>query len=389
MDIFSLFNFSYLEWVIVGSLLLFFLIQLYFYLGIYKKPYSCQKRRKKDNFVPESYPAVSVIIVAKNESMELKKNLPFILNQDYPDFEVIVVNSGSTDESDMVVKSFQQNHSSLYLTFVPAEAEGINSKKLALTLGIKAAKNDILLFTEAYCKPASDQWIKEVAKEFNKGFDIVLGFCKLRISKKTAMRGFILYDNLIHCLKYLSMALLKRPFMGIGRNLAYRKELFFNAKGFSQVLNVESGEDDLFINKITTSENTGVVISPESMTETDVVSSFKIWRSLKSKYIYAKQFHKGFSSYVFFWETFSKYMFYLLLIASVAVGIIFPNFILIGISTLLFVIRYVVQLVVINKNSSLFSAGKYHINLFFYDIFQPFNNLRLRKQAAKYNRFKK
>lgn len=389
MDFNSLFDFSYIELILAGALLLFFIIQLFFYLALYKKPYSYELKRDKNESEIESYPSVSVIIASKNESEDLSKNLPYVLNQDYPNFEVIVVNSGSTDETDMVLKSLDRQYPHLYHTFIPAEAEDVNTKKLALTLGIKAAKNDILLFTESYCKPASNQWIKEVAKEFSKGHEIVLGYCKLQIEKNVPMSQFIQYDNLIHCLKYLSMAIARKPFMGISRNLAYKKEFFFNEKGFSSILNIEGGEDDLFINKIAHKKNTGVVISPESMTQTDIVSRFSIWRSFKSKYLYTKQFYKGFASKVFFWESFSKYMFYLFLIAAITLGIIKSNILLIVFSALLFITRFVVQLTIINKNSRLLDAGKYNVNLLLFDIFQPFNNLRFRRYINKRNRFRR
>lgn len=382
-------SFSYSEWIIIGALLFFFLIQLFFYLVLYRKPYSYELKRDKKELADENCPSVSIIIASKNESEDLKKNLPFILNQDYPNFEVIVINSGSTDETDMILNSFNQQYSHLYHTFIPAEAEDVNVKKLALTLGVKAAKNDILIFTEAYCKPVSNQWLKEFAREFDKGYEIVLGFCRLRIDKKVGMRTFIIYDNLIHYLKHLSMAIFRKPFMGIGRNLAYKKELFFREKGYSSVLNIEGGEDDLFINKIANKKNTSVVVSPESMTETDIISRFSIWRAFKSKYLYTKQFYKGFASRVFFWETFSKYMFYILLIAAIAFGLISSNLVLVGFSALLFIVRYIIQLIVINKSARLFNAATFHINLLLFDIFQPFNNLRFRKYANRRNRFRR
>lgn len=382
----SLFNFSLAEWILAGALLFFFLVQLFFYLALYKKTCAYERKREKTP-TDETLPAVSVIIASKNESEDLEKNLPWVLNQDYPNFEVIVINSGSTDETDMILKHFDQSNPHLYHTFIPADAEDVNVKKLALTLGIKAAKNDILLFTEAYCKPSSDQWIKEFAREFAKGRDVVLGYCKLNIGKKVWMRNFMLYDNLIHSLKYLSMAIAGKPFMGIGRNLAYRKELFFAEKGFSSILNTEGGEDDLFINKIARKKSTGVVVSPESMTETDIVNRFSVWRSLKSKYIYTKQFYKGFAAKVFFWDTFSKYCFYLVLLAAVAVGIILPNYPLLAFAAALFIARYAVQLSVINKSARLLQSGKYHINLLLFDIFQPFNNFRFRNYANRRNRY--
>lgn len=391
MDLSHFFNFDFPLpfWIISGAILVFFTVQLIYYLLVYRKPYVYEQKRDKSLTAPEKLPAVSVIIASKNESENLAKYLPPILEQDYSDFEVIVVNMGSTDETDVLLKALNQQYPHLYHTYVPAEAEDINGKKLALTLGIKAAKNDVLLFTEAYCVPASDKWIREFANEFLKGKDIVLGFCKLQIEKKVSMRKFILYDNMIHGLKYLSLAVLGKPFMGIGRNLAYKKEIFFEEKGFSSVLNIEEGEDDLFINKIAGKKKVGVVTSPESMTESDVVNSFFTWRSLKSKYLYTKQFYKGISSFVFGFETFSKYLFYLSVVSGITYGMVFGNYPLIALSVFFLIVRFVVQLYVIGKSSRLFNAGKYHVNLFFFDLFQPFNNFKFRKYANKRNRLRK
>lgn len=377
------------EWILGSTLLFCFLIQLFFWLFFYKRPYSYQKKRRETAVPEEMLPAISVIVTSKNSAEELAKNLPFIIEQDYPDFEVIVVNRGSTDDTDMVLKAAEQKYPRLYHTYVPAEADGINEKKLALTLGIKAAKNDYLLFTEAYCRPCSKQWIREYGKEFTQGKEVILGFSRLEISKKTALRGFMLYDNLIHHLKFLSMAILRKPFMGIGRNLAYKKELFFKHKGYSPILNLEGGEDDLYINRIAPKKNTGVVLSRESMTETDSVKHFSTWRTLKSQYLYSKQYYRGFSFRLFGLETFSKYLFYLSLICAIILGVATGNHVLTTFSLLLFIIRYAIQWRIITLESRLFGAGKYHINLLFYDIFQPLNNTRFRRYAIKRNRIRR
>ncbi|MDO5523085.1 MAG: glycosyltransferase [Bacteroidia bacterium] len=383
------FDFSLPFWIISGAVSLFFIVQLIYYLWIYRKPYAYELKRDKSQLSADNLPSVSVIIASKNESENLQKYLPSILEQDYPHFEVVVVNMGSTDETDMLLKGLSQKYTNLYHTYVPAEAEDLNDKKLALTLGIKAAKNDVLLFTEAYCVPVSNKWIQEFANEFSNGKDIVLGFCRLEIEKKVAMRKFILYDNLVHGLKYLSLAIIGKPFMGIGRNMAYKKEIFFERKGFSPILNIEAGEDDLYINKIVKRKNVGVVVSPESMTKSDVVNNFFTWRALKSKYLYTKQFYRGISSFVFGFETLSKYLFYLSVVAGIAYGVFHENYPIIAFSVILLIARFIVQLNIIGKNSRLFGAGKFHINLLFFDIFQPFNNFRFRKYANRKKQFKR
>ena len=378
--------FSIAEWIIVGALFFFFAVQLLFYLLLYKKPYSYEKKREKNLPVDAVLPPVSVIIASKNESENLAKNLPQILEQDYPDFEVIVVNSGSTDESDIVLKALAQKYGHLYHTYVPENEGQTNEKKLALTVGIKAAKNNALLFTEAYCKPWTPRWIRHFAEEFAKGKEVVLGFNKLTVPKKTGMRKFILYDNLIQSVKYLSMAISKKPFMGIGRNMAYTRELFFRNNGFSALLNIDGGEDDLLIHKIATGDNTGVVLSPDSMTETDIGEKFAIWRSLKSKYLYTKKFYRGASSFIFSCETCSKYLFYLLTLAAVLTGSLSRNYLLLAVAIVLFIARFWMQAIIVNRNSRLLDAGSYTAGLLFLDIFQPFNNVRFRNYANKRNR---
>ena len=380
---------SLTEWILGGVLLFFFLLQVLFYLVVYNSPYRHHKKQKSSPLQDDELPPISVIIPSKNNSEELAKNLPHIMEQDYPNFEVIVVNSGSTDETDMVLKAAALKYPHLYHTYVPDEAESINEKKLALTIGIKAAKHEHLLFTEAYCKPCSLNWIREYGNAFAQNMDIVLGFSRLSIDKKTGMRGFIRYDNFMHHLKFLSMALLKIPYMGIGRNLAYRKDLFFKHKGFSSILHIDGGEDDLFINRIASGVRTGVVLSPESMTEAHGIDNFFTWRSLKSRYLYTKQYYSGVAPRVLSLESFTRYTFYLLFTAAVVMGLITGSPLITATALLLFLLRYGMQLWVINRASKLVDNTGYHIDLLLYDLFHPFNNFRFRRYANRRTRYRR
>lgn len=379
-------QFTIYEWILVAILLLFFLILLCYNLFVYRKPYEYEKKSKEISVDENSLPGISVIITSKNDSEQLEKNLPFVLEQDYPHFEVIVVNSGSSDETDTVLKSAGQKYSRLYHTFIPADADELNEKKLAITVGIKAAKNDILLFTESYCRPCSSEWIREFGKQFCQDKDIILGYSNLQVPKKAILRRFIKYDNLIHHIKFLSRAISRKPFMGTGRNMAYKKELFFRNKGFSSILGIDGGEDDLFINRISNKKNTGVLISAKSMTETDSVDNISSWRSLKSKHLYTKQLYKGFSSLFFGFENFSKYSFALLFIATIVTGVLASNFILLGFALLLFLIKLWIRLSVINKNSKLFGSGKFGVLLLFFDLLQPISNQRFTTYSNRRNR---
>lgn len=390
MDILSVFlDLPLFIWIILGVYLLSFIIQLIYYLSIFRRPYRYLSKRNKDTNkqLPDiEHIGISIIITAKNEADNLRKNLPSILEQDYPNFQVVVVNNGSTDSTEYVLNEMRNNYpTKLYTTFIPVDYDADNDKKLALTIGIKAAKHDILLFTEADTKPLTEKWVNEYAKEFMEGKDVVLGGCQLKI-EKGFYRKLILFGNLMFGVKYLSMALIKKPYMGIERNMAYRKSLFFENRGFSSLLNIEYGEDNLFINKIANKKNTSVVVSLESMVESDVVDRLSTWRTIKGKYLITKHHLKGCADKVLSFEVLSRYVFYLLFAAMCIIGALFPAIILIGIAITLFLIRYIVQLIVINKNSKLYNSGKYIFSLPFLDIFTPILNHQFLKYKKRRNK---
>jgi len=387
MSIVSFFyKLSVSEWIIIALFLLFFVIQMLYYLLLFRKPYKYAISNGVKNDVksdePFKFPGISIIITAKNEAENLEKNLPYILNQDYPNFQVVVVNNGSTDETEIVLNALAQNHSNIYHTYIPTESEVINHKKLALTLGIKAAKHDILLFTEPDTKPLSKKWVYEYAKEFAKGKEVVLGCCQLELEKNLSKK-LIHFDNLFFGIKYLSMALSNKPYMGIGRNMAYKKELFFQNKGFSSILNIEYGEDNLFINKVVTKKNTSVVLSPDSMVVSNVVDRISTWRTIKAQYLITRKHLKGFKTRLLDIEIFSRYGFYLLFALLTLTGILQSSIVLIGIAVLFYFLRYFTQMVIINKNSKLFNTGKFYFSLPLFDLITPIMNhqfLRYEKQ---------
>ena len=379
---------SVVELALIVALLLFFILQILFSLVLFRKPQSYEKKRAVTMLSESELPGISVVITSKNNAFELEKNLPFFLNQNYPKYEVIVVNSGSTDDTDVLLKSAELKNPHLYHTFIPAGADEVNEKKLAITLGVKAAKYDYILFSESFCRPSSENWILEFGKEFTKGKEILLGYSRVIFSNKVKLRNFIQYDNLIHHLKFLSLTMAGKPFMGIGRNMAYKKELFFNNKGLYSVLGIDGGEDDLYINRISNKNNTWIVLSKDSITETDSVDSFSTWRSIKSKYLYTKQFYKGPANLILGFETFTKQSFYLILLLSVLFSVSSSNFILLGYSVLLLLLRFIIQLIVINKSSMIFNSKKFNINLLLFELIQPLSNLRFRRYANRRNRMR-
>lgn len=234
---------------------------------------------------------VSVIICAKNEEDNLKINLPEILEQDYSNFEVVVIDDNSTDETYYVLKAMQQKHKHLEIVRLSENVNFFKGKKFPLSIGIRSAKHPYLLLTDADTRPLSNQWIKSMSAGFTNNKKIVLGYGKYD-SKSGFLNKIIRFETMYTALQYFSFALAKIPYMGVGRNLAYEKSLFNDQKGFSQHYNVMSGDDDLFINACATKKNTSVVIHQDSFTVSEPHITLGKWWKQKRRHLTTGTFYK-------------------------------------------------------------------------------------------------
>ena len=319
-----------------------------------------------------------MVICARNESENLRRNLPTILKQDYPDFEVIVINDGSTDESEDLLSALEEEYPNLYHSFTPDSARYISRKKLALTLGIKASKHDWLVFTEADCAPVSNQWLRRMARNFTSSTDIVLGYSGYERGKGWLHKRAS-FDSLFTSLRYLGFALAGKPYMGIGRNLAYRKELFFKVKGFSTHLNMQRGEDDLFINQVANENNTRVETSPDAVIRMQPVERYKDWKEEKVSYMATSRFYKGSQRWLLGLETGTRLLFYAACLVGIVFGILSFHWLVVGLSLLLWFVRYSVQAYVINKTAGEMGDNRsYYFTLPVFDIIRPLQTLKLK-----------
>jgi len=266
----SYFSFSSFEYIVLGSVILTFAIQIYYYTNVFGRLAFTSKKKPLSS---DPLPPVSVIICARNEYVALQKHLKLVLDQDYPEFEVIVVNDCSEDDSEILLASMQIQYPHLNFRTIVKDEIYAHGKKMALGVGIKAARHDFLLFIDADCYPASPQWLRQMQSRFTEKTDIVLGYTRL-----VNNRAWIRADRLMQAFHYLGKALKHKPYMGIGSNLAYRKNLFFNNKGFDMRITENLREDRIFINKVATSTNTAVALSPEAVTISTLRISAKRWR---------------------------------------------------------------------------------------------------------------
>ncbi|HMC01333.1 MAG TPA: glycosyltransferase [Flavobacteriaceae bacterium] len=274
--------------IIFYSLVVVVFIQLIFYT-IFLTQFALLKPKKytRKNI------AVSVIVCAKNEAENLKTFLPSIINQDYSSFEIVLINDGSNDKTLKVMQKFASTNDNIKVIDVKNIEAFWGKKKYALTLGIKAASHNFLLFTDADCKPVSKHWIKEMSSHFSKEKTIILGYSGYAKVKNSILNKLIRFETLLTAIQYFSFANFGMPYMGVGRNLAYRKDEFFNANGFMSHMDIRSGDDDLFINQIANTKNTRICFAKESFTLSNPEKSLKSWFNQKRRHITTAKRYKA------------------------------------------------------------------------------------------------
>ncbi|PWA07227.1 glycosyltransferase [Flavobacterium psychrotolerans] len=264
-------------------------IQFFYYLIVFGK-FAYAKTQKSN---PKKIP-VSVIVCAKNEAENIVKFVPLLAEQDYPDYEIVLIDDASSDETLEIFEAFEKQYPNIKLVKVKNNEAFWGNKKFALTLGIKAAKKEYLLFTDADCYPTSKDWIKEMSSHFTLHKTIVLGYCAYEKIAGSFLNKIIRFETMLTAVQYFSWAKMGHPYMGVGRNLAYKKEEFFNVNGFIDHMKIRSGDDDLFINQAAKRKNTTICFSPESFTYSKPKTAFKEWFDQKRRHVSTAAFYKPF-----------------------------------------------------------------------------------------------
>jgi glycosyltransferase involved in cell wall biosynthesis len=371
-------NWNILEISVLSGLTFCFIIRMLFYWAVLAKPYYYMQYIASERLHnPTAHPPVSVIVYLKNSKYDLFQLFSNILEQDYPEFEVIVVTDGISDEDEEKLKRLKNQYANLYSTHVPDDTKNVSRKKLALTLGIKAAKYDKLLFTESDSRLRTTEWIFSLARHFSAKKTVVLGFSALENNKENLSHRFMEYDYFFSNLQMISCALLNQPYAGNGRNMAYSKEHFIEQRGFVKHRILQQGEDDLFINDIATGENTAVELSAQSVTLSEINDS-REWEQQKTDRMVTQRFYKR--GPVAFWrlETYTRIGFFAALIACFISGFPYtsePDLLLPGIALACFIVIFSSQLFIINKILKYLQLENFYLTILLFDIFQPFVNL--------------
>ena len=337
-------------------------IQLFYYLFFYLSVYLRQFSEPRVTGEP-----VSIIICARNEAENLQNFLPSILEQNYPDFEVIVVNDCSEDNSYVILSNFLTQYPHLRISTVNKDPKFTHNKKFAQFIGIKAARHEILLFTDSDCKPESDKWLEGMTSHFESKTSFVLGYGGY-LREKGFLNMYIRYDSMVIAMQYLGMAIRGLPYMGVGRNLAYRRSVFFENKGFGSHNHIVSGDDDLFVNSIAKRKNTSVEFRYETHTRSIPCHDLNAWIIQKKRHLTTAPYYKIRDKILLITEPLTRIIFYATFIVLLSFTFLWPWVLAV------FMVRLLTQFTVFALTQKKLNEPGLLGYLLFFDIFSPLIN---------------
>ncbi len=236
-------------------------------------------------------PLVSIIICAKNEAENLRKFLPRILSQSYRSIELVLVEDGSIDNTLEIMQEFQKRNSTLRIIIISNTKKLYIGKKEALLKGVKAASGNIVLLTDADCEPIGNKWVAEMVSQIKDPYELGLGYSPYR-AYPGLLNRLIRLETVYTAIQYFSFAFAGMPYMGVGRNLIYKRELIERVRGFQEHIQIASGDDDLFVNAVATSTNTSIQLSADSFVVSEPVRTWKAYYRQKSRHLTTGRFYK-------------------------------------------------------------------------------------------------
>ena len=362
------FNFNQLSFYILIIFLLAWIVQMLYHWILFRRLAFHKKVRKENSYEP-----VSVIVCAKDAYEYLLDLLPIALNQDYPEYELVIVNDCSQDETEEYLKDLARNNPKINLVNLTQNLNFFHGKKFPLSMGIKSAKYDLLLLTDADCVPNTNQWIKEMVAAYEKDTEIVVGYGPY-FERKGLLNKLIRFDTLYIAMQYLSLALAKKPYMGVGRNLSYRKSTFLKNKGFTSHYNIPSGDDDLFISQVANKKNTAVCIDAVNRVGSEPRKTWATWIRQKRRHYSTGIKYKPQTNRILGFLLGSRLAYYPTLIAlffmpqalEISLGNIY-YYVILGLLALL---HYITMFVIYHKSAK--QLGEKHLGLAFVPFYDCF-----------------
>lgn len=288
-------------------------VLLFYYLFFFSRLAFLKTRQESSR---ADLPPLTTIICAKNEQYNLEKNIPELLQQEYSaPLELLLVNDNSEDDTKHVMQWMSRDHPRLKVINIERKNKESVGKKYPLSIGIREAKHDHLLLTDADCLPVSEHWAAKMAGAYQPGIDIVLGYGPYE-KHPGFLNKVIRFETFHSALQYLSYALAGHPYMGVGRNLSYKKDLFTQHKGFASINHIPGGDDDLFISKAANKTNTAIMIDTDAHTMSVPKKTWAAWKHQKTRHYSTSKYYKLKHKALLGLYSLSQFLFYPLLITT-------------------------------------------------------------------------
>ena len=240
--------FTVLTYLVIGLLAVFCL----FYIVLEVRFFRALGTVRLGESDVEPKPHVSVLISARNESTGIRATLDSVLAQDYAgEWDVWVADDRSTDDTPEILSEYAKRNPKLHIITIKDIPEGVSPKKHALSQLIDACDGDILCLTDADClvKPS---WVAGIVAEFEPGIELVAGHSYIPTvpGKSSILICMQAVETLIYRVAGTAGLAMHLPLTSTGNNLAYRKSFFKSVHGFDNVIKIQSGDDDLLMQKL-------------------------------------------------------------------------------------------------------------------------------------------
>ena len=300
---------------LAGSMLLMLGVQFYYYIFVYGRIPGYKNNRRAAEM--ETEPPVSVVVPLFSEDYSfVEERLPLILAQNYPDFEVVIVYVGHDSDFYEDLARLKQSFPQITTTKIQLDPRFPISRKMALNVGIKSAHYECMVFTSTDAVPQTDRWLSLMAKGFMRG-EIVVGYCG--VERRKGQANYLMRTGrMMQSAAWIARAVQRRAYRGTLHNYGFTKRIYFGANGFSH-LNMNMGEDDLFLQRVMTRDNVSVILSPRATLREKTWGGMGWWMSQLRYYGSAFRFYpQAVRTYVG-WELWSRVLFFATVICALAV----------------------------------------------------------------------
>lgn len=356
-------------------------IELAYYYLIYAR-FSFQRKKPQKSFYQ---PPVSVVMVAKDAAGVLLKTLPKFLNQQYGDFEVVVVDDNSQDDTKLLILEYQQQYTNLKLVELDTAVTTIRGEKFALSMGIRCASHPFLLVTNPECAPSSTHWLEKMAGNFEGGKQIVLGYSTFE-KKNNPFNRLLHFDNLLNAIQYFSLARIHSPYRGDAKNMGFTEQVFTQQRGFAKHNHISYGEEDIFISRAANKNNTGIEYTPDAVTILQRGALHHYWKDHKQGLYYTRRYNTFRNRFLLTSYAIINLLFYVALAFAIVYSI--GNILLIAVTAGIAAVRVISQYFVFGFAAKKLNEKQVIPGLILYDLlFALLNPLYFMDAQIRHDRF--